>query len=176
MAVTSVVVTAAMIVGPIDGQATPDATVKPPAHKRLAQGVYAVLREGPTGEDAEPGKVPHVTLLYSQKYTESDRNTPPTYVALDTSSYVPLVLAGPPEARKDERGWTLLSVTLAPEHVKTLEAFTRAHLGGRVAIVIDGEIITMHKVRSVIEGGHVQITRCQDDACQVLRRKLVTGP
>jgi preprotein translocase subunit SecD len=138
----------------------------------LAKGVYAVLREGLTREDARPDKAPHVILLYDRKYSESDRNEPPKYVALDTSSFVPLVLAGPPETRKDDRGWTLLNVRLAPEQVKTLENFTRAHLGGTVAIVIDGEIITVHKVRSVIEGGQVQITRCNDDACQVLRLKL----
>ena len=138
----------------------------------LANGVYAVLREGVTPAEARPGNLPPVTLLYRQKYSESDRNEPPRYVALDPSSFVPLVLAEPPEARKDDRGWTLLHVTLAPEQVKTLATFTRAHLGGGVAIVIDGEIITMHKVRSVIEDGRVQITRCQDDACRVLRMKL----
>src|ERR1035441_8664780 len=121
----------------------------------LANGVYAVLREGVTPAEARPGNLPPVTLLYRQKYSESDRNEPPRYVALDPSSFVPLVLAEPPEARKDDRGWTLLHVTFAPEQVKTLATFTRAHLGGGVAIVIDGEIITMHKVRSVIEDGRV---------------------
>jgi len=144
-----------------------------PNRGSLTRGVYAVLREGLTREEAQPaGKAPHVTLLYNQKYSEADRKEPPKYVALDTSFFVPLVLAGPPETRKVDRGWTQLNVRLAPEHVKTLEDFTRAHLGGRVAIVIDGEIITMHTVRSVIEGGDVLISRCQDDACQVLRMKL----
>ncbi len=155
------------------GGAMPAAAKQPADNRRpLARGVYAVLREGLTREEAQPDKVPYAILIYDRKYSESDRDRPPEYVALDTSFFVPLRLAGPPEARKDDRGWTLLNVTLAPEHVKTLERFTREHLGGRVAIVIDGEIITMHKVRSVIEGGRVQITRCSDDACQVLRRKL----
>jgi hypothetical protein len=112
-------------------------------------------------------------LLYDRKYSESDKNQPPKYVALDTSFFVPLVLAGPPDARKDDRGWTLLSVTLAREQVKSLENFTRAHLGGTVATVVGGEIVTMHKVRTVIQDGRAQITRCQDDACQVLLVKLV---
>ena len=136
-------------------------------------GVYAVLQESSKREDIKLDQVPHRILPYDRKYSEADRNKPPKYVAVDTAFFVPLVLAGPPEARKGDRGWTLLNVTLAPEHTKTLETFTRAHLGGAVAVVIDGEIITMHKVRSVIEGANVQITRCQDDACQVLRLKLV---
>ena len=126
------------------------------------------LARGP----AKPGEISQVTLVYDRKYSEADRDGPPKYITLDTSFFVPLKLAGPPEAAKDDRGWTLLRVKLAPEHAKTLEVFTRDHLGGNVAIVINGEIITMHKVRSVITGGAVQITRCGDDACQVLRRKL----
>ena len=137
-----------------------------------SNGVYAVLREGLTRAEVQTEKVPHVVLVYDRKYSDADKDQPPKYVALDTSSFVPLVLAGQPETQKDDRGWTLLSVTLAPQHVKTLENFTRAHLDGMVAIVIDSEIITMHKVRSVIEDGKAKITRCFDDACTTLLLKL----
>jgi preprotein translocase subunit SecD len=140
--------------------------------RSLPNGVYAVLREGLTREEVQFGKVLHRIFPYDRKYSESDKNEAPKYVALDTSFFVPLVLAGPPDTEKDDRGWTLLNVTLAREHVKSLENFTRVHLGGRVAIVVDGEIITMHKVRTVIQDGRAQITRCQDDACQTLRLKL----
>jgi preprotein translocase subunit SecD len=136
-------------------------------------GVYAVLREGATRLDAQPDKGSAIVLLYDKKYSEADRGQPARYVALDSSAFVPLALAGPPEALRDSRGWTMLNVTLKQEQAKTLEILTRTHLGGTIAIVIDGEIITMHTVRSVIEGGRVQITRCQDDACKVLRLKLI---
>ncbi len=142
------------------------------AQEPRANGIYAVLREGHTREEVRMEKVPHVILVYSRKYSDADKNEPPKYVALETSSFVPLVLAGPPETHKDDRGWTSLNVTLAREHVKTLEEFTRTHLGGTVAIVIDGEIITMHKVRTVIQDGRAQITRCADDACETLRLRL----
>ncbi len=140
--------------------------------RSLRNGVYAVLRESPTPAQAQVQGVANTVLRYDRKYSDSDRNEPPKYVAIDTSFFVPLVLAGPPDTKKDDRGWTLLSVTLAEEHIKTLETFTRAHLGGRVAILLDGEIITLHKVRTVIQGGKVQVTRCQDNACQILRAKL----
>ena len=47
------------------------------------------------------------------------------------------------------------------------------HLGGKVAMVVDGEIVTLHKIRTVITGGKLQITRCQDNACEVIKAKLV---
>ena len=145
----------------------------PAANPRsLANGVYAVVGEGLTREQVRIEKAPHVVLVYDRKYVDTDRDQPPKYVALDTSSFVPLILAGRPGAHKDDRGWTSLNLTLAAQHVKTLEDFTRAHLGGVVAMVIDGEIITMHKVRTVIQDGKAQITRCGDNACEVLLLKL----
>lgn len=137
-----------------------------------ANGIYAVLAEGQTPAEVQTVKGRHVVLVYDRKYSEADKDQQPKYVALDSSSFVPLVLAGPPRTEKDDRGWTLLKVTLAPQHVKTLETFTRDHLGGRIAVVIDREIITMHKVRAVIQDGKAQITRCFDDACRSLLLKL----
>jgi preprotein translocase subunit SecD len=138
----------------------------------LANGVYAVLCEGPTRGEVETEGRRAVVLIYDRKYSDADKEQPPRYVALDRSSFVPLMLAGAPTAEKDDRGWTLLDVRLAPEHVKPLEDFTQRHLGGKTAIVIDGEIITMHKVRSVIKDGRARITRCSDDACKSLLLKL----
>lgn len=138
----------------------------------LANGVYAVLSEALTRKPAQPGEAPQLVCIYDQKYSEFDKDEPPKYIALDRSSFVPLILAGPPETEKDDRGWTLLRLTLAREHVTTLEEFTRTHLNGRVAIVIGGEIVTMHKIRTVIQDGRAQITRCTDDACEILRLKL----
>ncbi len=145
---------------------------RPPAGSRpLANGVYSVLREGLTRAEVQAEARPHIVLVYDRKYSDSDKDKPPKYVALDTSSFVPLVLSGPPQTRMDGDRM-LLSVTLAPQYVKTLEEFTRAHLNGVVAIVIDGEIVTMHKVRAVIQDGKAQITRCTDDACKTLKLKL----
>lgn len=176
-------VTVGSVAAPMNGtprnneNAAPQGSEQPggrrPADPRsLANGVYAVLREGLTRSEVQTEKRPRVVLVYDRKYSDADKDRPPKYVALDTSSFVPLVLAGHPDAQRDGRGWTLLNITLARQHVKTLEDFTRAHLDGMIAIVIDGEIITMHKVRTVIKDGKAQITRCSDDACRTLVLKL----
>ena len=138
----------------------------------LRNGFYAILREGLTPEEVRMDDVPHAVLVYDRQYSELDKNEPPKYVAIDTSFFVPLVMAGSPDTQVDDRGWTLLSVTLAREYVKTLEEFTRVPLNGKIAIVLGGEIITMHKVRTVLRDGRAQITRCSDDACQTSLLKL----
>jgi preprotein translocase subunit SecD len=143
------------------------------ASNSLANGVYAVLAEGPARQDVQLQNIRHAVLVYDRKYSESDKNSPPAYVALDTSFFVPLILAAPPEMKKDGHRFALLNVTPARAHVKSLEKLTAAHLGGSTGIVIDGEIVTMHKVRSVIHDGKAQITRCGDNACETQRLKLV---
>ncbi len=145
-----------------------------PVTRALENGAYAVLREAPSARAAGAGGGSQVVLAYDRrKYSGAPPNEPLTYVALDPKDYVPLVIEGRPGVKSDGQGKSVLTVSLVRKNVKRAEAFTRAHLGGRMAMVIDGEIVTLHKIRSVITDGKVQITRCTDNACEVLRSKLV---
>jgi preprotein translocase subunit SecD len=94
-------------------------------------------------------------------------------VAIDSCSYVPLIIEGTPQTQPDGRGKSVLLVSLKEENAKMLEDFTRSHLGGRVATVVDGEIISLNKIRAVIVGGNLQMTRCTDNACEIIRAKLI---
>lgn len=127
-------------------------------------GICAVAEAG-AGADGV------VMVPYDGRYT-GEPLAEAELVAVDAASCVPLELEGEPTTRDDGRGHALLSVTLRRENAARLEELTRKHLGGRVAIVLDGEVVTQHKVRSVVAGGQLQITRCTDDACEVLRAKL----
>jgi hypothetical protein len=139
----------------------------------IANGVYAVLNEGKTPKEARNVKGSPAVLVYDGRYTDSSQVQNPSYVAVDTSFFVPLIIEGAPDAQKDGRGHTMLGVALKKQYTKVLEDFSRAHLNGRIAIVLGGEVISMHKVRSVITGGKFQITRCYDNACDVLQSKLL---
>jgi len=142
-----------------------------PAQQRLSNGLYAVLAESPTREGLAAPTRPHVVLVDDGRFTGD--TSPPRWLALGTEGFVPLILEGEPHTEPDGRGHALLAVTLARQHKKTLESFTRDHLGGRAAIVLDGEVVTVHKIKTVIDGGRMQITRCEDNACVMLRSKLV---
>lgn len=37
-----------------------------------------------------------------------------------------------------------------------------------VALVIDGDALTMHKIKEPLTSGQLQITRCNDNACERL--------
>jgi preprotein translocase subunit SecD len=144
------------------------------AAHHLENGVYLILREAPTPHEAQGARRPLVVLAYDRrKYSDAPPNEPLTYVAVDPREYVPLVIEGTPEMKSDGQGKSVLTVCLARKNAERAEAFTRAHLGGCIAMVVDGEIVTLHKIRSVITDGKVQITRCNDNACEVIRSKLV---
>jgi hypothetical protein len=138
----------------------------------IKNGVYAVLGEAPSPEQAPVDGGNSVVLAYDKRYTDAGPDGSVRYVTIDTSSFVPLILEGAPDATKDDGGKTILSITLQKEYAKKLEDFTREHRDGKVAILIGGEIVTLHTIRSVISGGQFQITRCADNACEVLRAKL----
>ncbi len=144
------------------------------AAQRLENGAYCVLRETPTRPEAQAAGARLIVLAYDRrKYSGAPPNEPLAYVALDPNDYVPLVIAGTPELKPDGEGKSVLTVSLARKNAQQAEAFTRAHLGGRIAMVVDGEIVSLHKIRTVITDGKVQITRCTDNVCEVLRSKLV---
>jgi hypothetical protein len=139
----------------------------------LENGAYAVLGEGTTRPEVGTGARRGTVLTYDRRtYSDAPADESLTYVQIDPADYIPLIIEGPPEMRKDSQGRSILSVSLTRAAADRTEAFTRAHLGGRVAMVVDGEIVTLHKVRSVVTGGKLQITRCTDNACEIIRAKL----
>ncbi len=146
----------------------PEQTDTPPKQ----DGIYAVLREATTSKEAREGDAGCIVLPYDQKYTGAGPSDAIRYVAIDPASFVPMILEGAPEATKAGDGKTILSVTLNKEYVKPLEDFTRKQLNGKIAILLDGEIVTLHKIRAVISEGKFQATRCTDNACEILRAKL----
>ncbi|HVM48213.1 MAG TPA: hypothetical protein VMU04_09300 [Candidatus Acidoferrum sp.] len=159
---------------PPAGPANPPPAAHNPAAQHLENGAYLVLREAPTAQEARGADGHLVVLAYDRrKYSGAPPNEPLTYVAINPSDYVPLAIEGTPEMRSDGQGKSVLTVCLARRNTDRAEAFTRAHLGGRIAMVVDGEIVTLHKIRSVITGGKLQITRCDDNACEVISSKLV---
>lgn len=138
----------------------------------LRNGIYAVLNEA---DDPDSARVPgrnQIVLPYDRKYIAAGAEEPLTYVAIDTTSWVPLILGKPPEAERGGTGRALISVTLADAYAEELERFTARHLDGPAAILLEGEVVSVHKIRAVIREGRLQITRCDEKDCELLLSRL----
>ncbi len=142
--------------------------------RSLKDGLYLVLREG-TVEKALMLHTGEKVLLDDYKYLEEKPEDPPEYLVVRSVPDVPLILEENPRAEKDVNGRTKLYLTLSSKYVDKLERLTRDNLGSRVAVLVGGEVVSTHKIRSAIKDGRLQLTRCTDNACEYLLLRLKKG-
>lgn len=136
----------------------------------IPNGIYLILHE-----EASFTNQHGLTVPFSTDFLEGNEEGQPTDLVIDTSEFVPLDLKHEPEGlvQPDKRIHLLL--TLSDIATEDLAEFTGKHLGRHIAIVIGGKAVTMHKVRSKIDSGKLQITRCTDNACEHLLVELKKG-
>ena len=108
---------------------------------------------------------------YSHAFID-DKTEEIKYYLIQTDPFVPLIIKSAPTIMENSGRLNELNITLASQYSQQLEDFTRENVGRRVAIVIGGEAVTRHKVKTAIEGGRLKITRCTDHACKYLLTEL----
>ena len=137
-------------------------------------GFYLVAAEEESAAALPTASTEQRVVRYDCKFLRDAGRGEPRYLLLPKTADVPLMLARTPELqKKGENGFPELRLELTPEASSRLEKLTREHLGGKVAFVIDGEPVTLHKIRSVITGGQFRLSRCTDTACQYIYGRLV---
>jgi len=93
-------------------------------------------------------------------------------IVIDTSDYVPLELDKSPVSEQQTESKKKLLLSLTKEASEKLKLFTTKNVMKRVVLVVDGEALTMHKIKEPLTSGLLQITRCNDNACELLLIKL----
>jgi preprotein translocase subunit SecD len=140
-------------------------------------GFYLVAAEAESAAALPAAGGEQRIVRYDYKYLRDAERGRPLYLLLPKSADVPLVLARAPELQeRGANGFPELRLELTPEAASKLEKLTREHLGARVAFMIDGEPVTLHKIRSAITGGQFRLSRCTDTACQYIYGRLVGKP
>jgi preprotein translocase subunit SecD len=140
-------------------------------------GFYLVAAEAESAAALPAASSGQQVVRCDYKFLRDTERAQPRYLLLPKAADVPLVLAKSPELEeKGENGFPELRLELTPEAARKLEMLTREHLGGKVAFVIDGEPVTLHKIRSAITGGQFRLSRCTDTACQYIYGRLAGKP
>jgi hypothetical protein len=157
------------------GEPAPSSPAIPVADAgKLADGLYLVLRSAREAKSLEPIADTEKLVANDFHLLEAAEREPVLYMVLQTKPFVPLLLgANPKEDKEESTGKPRLQLELAEGEKAPLEEFTREHFGGTVAIVIGGDVVTFHKVKAVITGGRLQITRCTKHGCEVLYTRLL---
>ena len=157
--------------GILPGQ-QPAATPEAASQTDLGDGLYLVLRWTTDREDLLPLLDGEILIEHDPAAIEPDSDSPRLYVTVGTGERILFQPSWHFDPVNPENGRTSLQVTMSDDASAKLESMSRQYLGRQVATVIDGQAITLHKVRTIIRNGQLQITRCTDDGCQVLLERL----
>jgi preprotein translocase subunit SecD len=93
-------------------------------------------------------------------------------LVVDDDQFVALKLKKMPEAKLQPDNRKNLLIELQDDQTLRLKEFTTRNVMKQVALVIDGQAVTVHKIREPITGGQIQISRCTDNACEKLYYEL----
>ncbi len=85
---------------------------------------------------------------------------------INTTDFVPLLLEGEPLLLPQAENKKKLQLTFSRPSAEKLEKFTAANSMRQATMIVNGEVLTMHKIRDTIRGGKMEITGCSDNACQ----------
>src|SRR5205807_2072802 len=74
---------------------------KPESSKKLANGVYAVVRESTKEKEVLPLKDGEALVIHNHRYLKKDEKEPPRFLVVRSAPDVDLDLAGEPKAEKE---------------------------------------------------------------------------
>jgi len=86
-------------------------------------------------------------------------------------NFVPLELAKEPQL-VDGGKQKKLELSLSKLAADKLAAFTTDNLMKEATLIVDGQALTVNKIRAAITGGKLEITRCSDNACEKIQVQL----
>ena len=139
---------------------------------KLPNGVYAVRRDSVREQDVLPLLDSEALVVNWHRYLKQGESEPATHVVVGTTPDVVLDLARSPEAVTEGREVVRILLKLRPDAAAALERLTSDPQPRQVAIILGGEVVTMHKVREAIRGGEVQISSCAPGAASYLLDQL----
>lgn len=134
-------------------------------------GIYLIDRSGDDLQALLPASDSEKVITFNQEFI--DKTDPGVkYLVINTKEFVPLKLNAEPvtEEQPDKRKKLLLSLT--QDAKIALAEFTEKNMNRLTSIVVGGQALTMHKVKAVIDSGQLQISRCTDNACELLYVEL----
>ncbi len=137
----------------------------------IPDGLYLIVKIDTVETQVDTLSSKEIAVYFSKLFQDYNSNEY-LRIIIDTTEYVPLELDKAPTTEQQTEAKKKLLLSLTTEASKKLKSFTTNHVMNHVAIVVDGEVLTMHKIKVPITSGQLQITRCNDNACERLYLKL----
>ncbi len=135
-------------------------------------GIYAVLKTAENRSDIKTPDQHRRIAKYPRLARWGDTDPSIRFLLLKTVPDVPLRLAADSVTVEDGADGERLNVRLVDESVDRLSRFTAKHIGDKAALILDGQVVMVATVRSVITGGEMQISFCSEGNAEQLADKL----
>jgi hypothetical protein len=137
----------------------------------IKDGIYLIEKLGSDTSQFDSLSINEVVINFNHMFIENNVQEF-TKIVIDTTEFVPLELEKLPITEQQTELKKKLLLSLTKEASEKLKTLTAKHVMRKVALVVDGEAVTIHKIREAITSGQLQITRCNDNACEHLVVKL----
>ncbi|MBL0105442.1 MAG: hypothetical protein IPP51_17670 [Bacteroidetes bacterium] len=85
---------------------------------------------------------------------------------INTADFVPLELDQDPVLIPQTENKKKLELVFSKLAAEKLEKFTGSNIMKEATLIVNGQALTVHKIRAAIHGGKMEITRCSDNACE----------
>ena len=118
----------------------------------IPDGLYLVVKIDTVETQVKTLSSKEIALSFSKLFQDYNSNEY-SRIIIDTTEYVPLELDKAPTTEQQTEAKKKLLLSLTNEASEKLKSFTTNHVMNHVAIVVDGEVLTMHKIK-------VPITSC----------------
>lgn len=137
----------------------------------LQNGIYLVLAKA--GVAADLSAADGTTVIEYEHPRDEDDQGPRELFLVRRVPDVPMTLAAPARVEGTPPDDISLYLSFTPEAADALERVTTEHAGKEsVAVLIGGKVASVHKIRTPITGGKLQISCCGPGVCDHLRRQL----
>ena len=133
----------------------------------IPDGLYLITRIDTSGQEIRALNTNEAILYYNPDFDEFNDEYN-SRIVVNKSEFVPLQLKEAPSTELQTGNKKKLLLTLNKNASEQLKLFTVRHMNSMVAIVVDSEVLTKHKIKAVIANGALQISRCNDHACELL--------
>lgn len=140
------------------------------SQKKINDGLYVVEKLEIKKGYKEKSKQKQIVHFNPQFTLENPDEYGP--IVIWKNDYVPLDLSKEPETQQQTDEKKLLLLKLTDKASEKLKAFSTKNLMKHVAIIVNGDVLTVHKIKEPLTSGLMQITRCNDNACEQLYKVL----
>ena len=142
-----------------------------PIKSQLKDGLYLISKIDTNSTQLSLLSTNETAVFFSKMFDEYNAEGY-LRIIIDTSDFVPLELEKAPLTEQQTESKKKLLLSLTNEASEKLKTFSTKNVMKRVVLIVDGEALTMHKIKEPLTSGLLQITRCNDNACEQLFVKL----